>query len=109
MQPMDPNDLDPTGELAERLNAQEVEYGTYRAKGVIYAGLTPAYNVGAAVPVSNVVKHGYWFNGQVELVEGREHAPEIADQIARQEAEDKQRAESEAEKEDEGDSPKTDV
>lgn len=78
MQPLDPNTIDPTGELAERIAAQEREYGTYVATSRIYAGNALAYDVGHQVPISNVVAHGYWHNGQVALVEGAEHAPEIA-------------------------------
>lgn len=81
MQPLDPNAIDPTGELAERIAAQEREYGTYVAASRIYAGNALAYDVGHPVPVSNVVAHGYWHNGQVALVEGADHAPEIADTI----------------------------
>ena len=78
MQPLDPNAIDPTGELAERIAAQEREYGTYVATSRIYAGNALAYDVGHPVPISNVVSHGYWHNGQVALVEGRLHAAEIA-------------------------------
>lgn len=79
MQPIDPNDFDPTGELAQQIEAQRREYGTYVAwPSRIYAGNALAYDVGHPVPVSNVVKHGYWHNKQVALVEGAEHAPEVA-------------------------------
>lgn len=59
--PMAP--LDP--ETAERLKAQEVEYGTYRAKGPIYVGNARAYNRGDAVPVSNVER---WHYDDMDLV-----------------------------------------
>lgn len=75
---IDPNDLDPTGELAERIAEQEREYGTYVASSRIYAGSALAYDVGHPVPISNVVAHGYWHNGQVALVDGVDHAPEVA-------------------------------
>jgi len=76
---LDPNDLDPTGELAAALEAQRVEYGTYVASVRIYAPSGAlAYEVGHPVPISNVVKHGYWHNDQVVLADGVDHAPEIA-------------------------------
>jgi len=73
------DELDPTGQLAADLEAQRVEYETYVAKVKIHASAgVLAYDVGHQVPVSNVVKHGYWDNGQVELVKGAQHPPEIA-------------------------------
>ena len=39
--------------------AQAREYGTYVATEQIYVGAALAYNVGDAVPVSNVDAHGY--------------------------------------------------
>jgi hypothetical protein len=79
---VDPNELDPTGELAARIAEQEREYGTYVATSRIYAGNALAYDVGHPVPISNVVAHGYWHNGQVALVDGADHAPEIAETLA---------------------------
>lgn len=73
----DPNELDPSGELAVQIAAQAAEYGTYVANQRIYAGNALAYEVGHQVPVSNVVKHGYALNGQVTLVEGKQHPPEV--------------------------------
>jgi len=43
----------------------------------IYAGSALAYDVGHPVPVSNVVRHGYALNGQVALVDGADHAPDV--------------------------------
>jgi len=76
-QAIDPDELDPTGELSAQIEAQRLEYGTYVANQRIHAGNALAYDVGHPVPRSNVVQHGYWFNGQVDLVAGAEHAPEI--------------------------------
>lgn len=56
--PMDP-------ELAARLEAQRVEYGTWRAKGPIYAGTALAYRAGDPVPVSNVER---WKYDEMDLV-----------------------------------------
>jgi len=75
-QPIDPVGSDP--ELVEYMALQRREYGTYVATSRIYAGNALAYDVGHPVPISNVVKHGYWLNGQVALVDGAEHAPEVA-------------------------------
>ena len=45
--------------------AQEAEYGTYVANETIYFEGARAYNVGDAVPVSNVVRHDYLALGVV--------------------------------------------
>jgi hypothetical protein len=74
---VDPDELDPTGELAAQIAAQTREYGTYVAMSRIYAGNALAYDVGHPVPISNVVQHGYWLNGQVALVDGAEHDPAV--------------------------------
>jgi hypothetical protein len=79
---LDPNELDPSGELAAQIEAQRREYGTYVATQKIFAGNALAYNVGHPVPISNVVKHGYFLNGQVALVDGAEHDPGVAASIA---------------------------
>lgn len=77
MQP-DPDVLDPSGELSAHIKAQTEEYGRYVAVTRIYAGSTLAYDIGHPVPVSNVVRHGYFHNGQVKLVDGKEPPPEVA-------------------------------
>jgi hypothetical protein len=77
-QPSTPDELDPTGELAAELARADREYGTYVANQPIFAGNARAYNQGDPVPASNVVRHGYWLNGQVDLVHGREHDPAVA-------------------------------
>lgn len=59
--PMDP-------ELAEHVEAQRAEYGTYRAKGPIYVGTALAYREGDPVPVSNVERHKYDAMGLVVKV-----------------------------------------
>jgi len=75
---MTPDELDPTGELTAQIAAQQREYGTYVANQPIHApGGVLAYATGHPVPISNVIKHGYWHNGQVDLVDGAEHPPEI--------------------------------
>jgi len=77
---VDPDELDPSGELKSRLEERAREYGTYVATSRIFAGNAPAYDVGHPIPVSNVVRHGYFLNGQCELVDGMEHPPEVAAQ-----------------------------
>jgi len=72
-----PDELDPSGELAARIIEQQVEYGTYVANQNIYAGNALAYAPGHPVPVANVIAHGYWLNGQVDLVDGAVHAEAI--------------------------------
>jgi len=74
----DPDELDPSGELSAQIAAQQREYGTYVANQPIPAGNVLAYNVGHQVPISNVVRHGYFLAGLVDLVEGAEHDPEVA-------------------------------
>lgn len=59
--PMDP-------ELAERIEAQRAEYGTYRAKGPIFVGTALAYREGDPVPASNVERHKYDAMGLVVKV-----------------------------------------
>jgi hypothetical protein len=78
---VDPDELDPTGELTAQIEAQTREYGTYEATSRIYAGNALAYDIGHPVPISNVVKHGYWLNGQVALVDGATHDPAVAESI----------------------------
>jgi hypothetical protein len=75
---LDPNDLDPSGELAAQIEAQRREYGTYEADSKIFAGSALAYDIGHPIPISNVLKHGYWLNGQARLQEGAEHDPAVA-------------------------------
>jgi hypothetical protein len=70
--------LDEDAELQAREAEQHREWNTYRAVAAISAGNALAYNTGHPVPVSNVLKHGYWFDGLVELVPGAQHAPAIA-------------------------------
>jgi hypothetical protein len=77
--------------LEEHIARQIEEYGTYRATSRIYAGTALAYDVGHPVPISNAVAQGYVLNGQVELVDGKEHPEEIRvalDQQAHQVADD---------------------
>lgn len=76
MQP-DPDVLDPTGELSAHIAEQTREYGTYVATQRIYAGNALAYDVGHPVPISNVLRHGYWDAGMVALVEGADHPDEM--------------------------------
>jgi len=78
----DPDELDPTGELSAQIEAQRKEHGTYVATRKIYVGNALAADVGHSIPVSNVVAHNYFLNGQVALVEGAEHPPEVAQQLA---------------------------
>lgn len=74
--PMDP-------ELAERLKAQEVEYGTWRAKGPIYVGNALAYNRGDGVPVSNVERWHYDDMGLVVKVGTAAERDEFPDEFAK--------------------------
>lgn len=78
---LDPNELDPSGELAAQIEAQRIEYGTYEADSRIFAGNALAYDIGHPIPVSNVVKHGYWLNGQARLQSGAEHHRDVLAQI----------------------------
>lgn len=48
-----------TDAVAEDLEAQQTEYGTYVANRPIDVNGARAYNVGDPVPVSNVERHGY--------------------------------------------------
>jgi hypothetical protein len=48
-----------TETVAEDLEAQRTEYGTYVANRPIDVDGARAYNVGDPVPVSNVERHGY--------------------------------------------------
>lgn len=73
--PMDP-------ELAERIKAQEVEYGTYRAKGPIYVGNALAYNRGNAVPISNVERWHYDDMGLVVKVGTKAEREEFPEEFA---------------------------
>ena len=59
--------------------AQEAEYATYVATEVILVDGSRAYNVGDAVPISNVERHQYLALGVVRLAS--DPAPELtADQ-----------------------------
>jgi hypothetical protein len=55
-----------TESVEQFAKAQEAEYGTWRAKAVIYHDGARAYNPGDPVPVSNVKDHGY---DKADLVE----------------------------------------
>lgn len=76
-QPTTPDPFDADEELQARIAETQREYGTYVADVRIYAGGALAYDVGHPVPVSNVVRHGYFLNGQVSLVDSAEHPPEM--------------------------------
>lgn len=78
---IDPDEIDPTGELSARMRAQQIEYGTYVANAPITVGSVYAYQPGHPVPISNVVKHGYAAKGLVDLVDGAEHDPQVAAQL----------------------------
>lgn len=52
-----------------RAAAEAAEYGTYVAVATIYFDGLPAYRAGMAVPVSNVVLHGYEEQGLVRRVD----------------------------------------
>jgi hypothetical protein len=82
LQEMFDNDPD----LQAQIKAQEREYGHYVANQHIYAGNALAYAPGHQVPVANVVLHGYWFNNQVDLVEGKDHPQEMRVLIGEREA-----------------------
>lgn len=76
------NEMDPTGELAERVEAQWDEYHTYvAATDVRTPGGVPAYRKGDPMPVSNVAKHRYWEGGVAALMEGAKHHASVLDQV----------------------------
>jgi hypothetical protein len=74
---IDPDEVDPTGELSAYIAAQTREWGTYVVTEKIYFGNALAANPGDPMPISNVVKYGYFRKGKVALIEGAEHAPEV--------------------------------
>jgi len=76
-QPTVPDPVGDDPQLKAYRTAQAREYGTYVATQRIHVGNALAYDVGHPVPVSNVVRHGYWLNGQVALVAGATHVPEV--------------------------------
>lgn len=62
-----------TAELADQIEAQRKEYGTYVANQQIHVGTALAYNPGDAVPISNAERLGYVDAGVVVKVGTKAH------------------------------------
>lgn len=62
-----------SAELADQINLQAKEYGTYVAAVQIFAGTALAYNPGDAIPIDNCERLGYMENGLAVKVGTKEH------------------------------------